>query len=1441
MKPCYLLAIPSLISLSIHAEVTLDGTLGHSGALPGPNYLIGADLGRHKGSNLFHSFQDFNLQSHESATFSGPNSVSNIISRVTGGNPSNIDGLIRSTIPNADMYFLNPYGIMFGPNAQLDVQGSFHASTADYLRLGNGGRFDARNPSNSLLTIAPIESFGFLSRQVAPISIQGHGEVTQDWVINKSIGLNVREGKTLSLIGGQIDIWMGTFFKTMTLDDEGNESPEITRLPTLSAPSGRINLASVASQGEVKLGGDFVDVSSFSNLADLRLTEKSPIRTSGEGGGSIFIRGGLFFADDSAIEAKTLGSKDGGVIDIRADAISLINGATLNSDTEGTGKGSNIYVQATESITVAGEHNDIPDNIDKLQESGIYARSGDDKLTDDNLGDGGEIDLEAKNILFKEGTRISVSTYGGGKGGDVTLKASDTVTFEGESSKGSASAVFLRTNYEDEGAGDGGNLLIKANNISFIDSAKISSNTYGKGKGGSVTLKASDTVTFEGESSKGDASGVYLKTYYKDEGAGDGGTLLIEANNISLTDGGYIDSRTLGKGKGSNVTLYANNRLKLTGVRKNGYGSLILATASFISTGGNAGNIFVKAQDVLLTDGAYLIATSFAPGNAGNVHIHATGTITIAGAAKKGWGSTISSVSNPKTEGIIGGEGGNITIEANQLIIKDGGSIAVSSIAPKGIQSSKGGNITIRVQGAVELSGVNPYGENEDGFGSGIYALSIGVEDNAGDAGTIMLQAGSLIIREGAVIISSTNNNAKGGNIDIDVRGAVTITGDASNIPLREPADYQLEYLQEFSPSHYNQSTSGIYASSEGKTDQAGQGSSITLSAQNLTLTNKGKISTSSAGGGKAGNIIIEVAQLQLDSRASIASESRLPNAYDFANLTERDSHILISGDIVKVADIGNGKSGCYINTGENLIRTTPVDTVADLTALYKLTNQYSIAEGDIIEVKDAGYGESARFIYAYEGGDNLEEWVKFDDKVTVTFENMTELKVGWLKPENIPYPSGEVIQVNNFGDGKPAILVYSSGIVDPTGTGDLFGRALRLNVFNVADTTALNELSETAFVRAGDTANVMDVSSRFVFNGQSWLKLNNTLMVTDIAEMNALTVAQIGNIAEIAQVESGQPSGFIYSGREWLPLHDNIGSTDHHHHQTVQTRSELDKLSAKPGELVDVEEANANQSEHFFYADGEWKQQIKGGNAGTLTIIARDGIRLSNNSTITTESISAGGGGINIKTDKLLNMTNSQVTSSVAEGVGSGGDIALNSDFVVMDNSKIIARAYEGHGGNMNITTTGIYRFGDESASPIDASSKLGVDGEVVVNSPDTDISGKLFVLSTEMINAADLMQEPCTSRIAKNLSRFAIRASEGTSNAAGDLLPSGPLLSQIKPIKTTKSMKGTMAKPAVKVTLLAGCQPNLSEPPAHVRKTTTRKRRAVKRSRVIPEEPLF
>ncbi|MDM8567778.1 filamentous hemagglutinin N-terminal domain-containing protein [Candidatus Halobeggiatoa sp. HSG11] len=305
----YLITIPILVtSLSTNAEVITDGTLGQNINLPGPEFQITSDLGQQHGGNLFHSFQDFNLNSLESATFYGPDSVQNILSRVTGGNPSNIDGLIRSTIPNADMYFLNPYGIMFGPNAKLDVQGSFHASTADYLRLGENGRFDVRNLRDSLLTVAPVESFGFLTDSPAPLSVNGSKRIV------------VPVGKTLSLIGGDIEI---------------NKSK-------MMAPSGRINIASVAD------GQNKISVTSPTPKQAGNVTVRSSVVTVSDGSGSggiISIRAGKLLVTNSVISANTRNANDGGNINVQADELIANKTGRFMTSAIASGNGGNITIK----------------------------------------------------------------------------------------------------------------------------------------------------------------------------------------------------------------------------------------------------------------------------------------------------------------------------------------------------------------------------------------------------------------------------------------------------------------------------------------------------------------------------------------------------------------------------------------------------------------------------------------------------------------------------------------------------------------------------------------------------------------------------------------------------------------------------------------------------------------------------------------------------------------------------------------------------------------------------------------------------------------------------------------------------------------------------------------------------------------------------------------
>ena len=191
---CFTAALFLAGLLTSRAAVITDGSLGAGGPLIGPNFAVPASLGRLAGGNLFHSFSQFDLTSSESATFSGPAAVHNILARVTGGNASSIDGLIHSTIPGANFYLLNPNGVMLGPHASVDVSGSFAVTTGDSIRLSDGKSFNARpGAADALLTSAPPVAFGFLTANSGVISIQGSQ-------------LTSAPGKTWALAAGQVQL-----------------------------------------------------------------------------------------------------------------------------------------------------------------------------------------------------------------------------------------------------------------------------------------------------------------------------------------------------------------------------------------------------------------------------------------------------------------------------------------------------------------------------------------------------------------------------------------------------------------------------------------------------------------------------------------------------------------------------------------------------------------------------------------------------------------------------------------------------------------------------------------------------------------------------------------------------------------------------------------------------------------------------------------------------------------------------------------------------------------------------------------------------------------------------------------------------------------------------------------------------------------------------------
>jgi len=701
---------------STYAQVVLDGSMGSAGQLNGPDYAIKAGYGQQAGANLFHSFQQFNINTNESATFSGPNSVQNIISRVTGGNSSWIDGRIASTISGANLYFLNPAGVMFGANASLDIGGSFHVSTADYLRLGKNERFYAAPAAGEVLSTASPTAFGFLSDEPAGITFEGKEIEESEWDENNPTGLVVPQGETISVIGGDIQL-AGKYYRK----DLGEGKFEDVATGSIAAPEGRINIASVASQGEVIPTADDLETTS-PKTGDINL-EHSLISVSGEGAGSIFIRGGQFLADNSKLAADTK-DKDGGVTDIRADTISIARTDIFNN-ADGTGSGGDIKLTAKESVTIS-------------ELSRVFGDAWD-------AGDAGDISIETKNLSVSTAGVVSSDTHGTGRGGNITLRGSESVRISDPESK-----VFANAMGEDADAGDGGTILIETPNFSLLNKGNISSDTYeGGGDGGRISISGTDRGL--ADSVEVSDSQILSGTRWGiNADAGVGGTVEIKAKNVSFTDGGRIGSESDGSGKGGNVSIYASESLLFSGANEEGKNSKVYTSAlSKDDYAGDAGDISIRGGHIMFKAGGGVTASTGGPGNAGVIEINAD-KIEL---------DTKASISSASEIQGKGGDAGSVSLFAADLIrLTDESSITTSTWG-----QGAAGDISVKA----------PRLELESKSFVSSESLS---EDQGGPAGSITFEGYSINISGGSAITTEALG-AGGGKIFLNSDKTIYLLG----------------------------------------------------------------------------------------------------------------------------------------------------------------------------------------------------------------------------------------------------------------------------------------------------------------------------------------------------------------------------------------------------------------------------------------------------------------------------------------------------------------------------------------------------------------------------------------------------------------------------------------------------------------------------------------
>lgn len=482
-----------------------DGTVGPAGPLAGPDFLIPDSDGQTRGGNLFHSFSFFTLTEGERATFTGPDSIRNVIARVTGGEASLINGALNCEIPGANFFFINPFGILFGERAQINVQGSFAATTADYVKLADGGRFDARNPANDILTTAPVSAFGFLGPAAAPIRLEPLTSESDDLPIVAFLP----DGESFWLVGGDI-------FQDGSI---------------VVSFGGQVSYASVASEGELAVDLDdprFVpDTAPFAALGDITLQAVS-LYVAGEDGGLVTMDGNwLRMTSYSSISAGTDGDGQGGGVILNARAGLELTASVLDALSFGNGDAGNITLTAP---------------VIRLQDQTSIGAG--------TLGSGraGDVLIRADEFSLRGGGGLSTLTgFGGGAGGNLIVRAHQ-VDIEGDPNSGAVSSLSSTT-----AGGPAGTILIEAETIRIGPSARLLSDSQGAGSvGGAIYLKA-DRLILDDQNGSGLTR---ISSRSTENGAG-GGTILLEVGQLELRNGAQITTSTEGAAAAGSIQIQA--------------------------------------------------------------------------------------------------------------------------------------------------------------------------------------------------------------------------------------------------------------------------------------------------------------------------------------------------------------------------------------------------------------------------------------------------------------------------------------------------------------------------------------------------------------------------------------------------------------------------------------------------------------------------------------------------------------------------------------------------------------------------------------------------------------------------------------------------------------------------------------------------------------------
>ncbi len=834
------------ISPSFSQSIVPDTTLGaeSSQVLPGLAGISEIQGGATRGSQLFHSFDTFGIPAGETGYFIIDNpSIQNVLARVTGSQISEILGTLGTRSPNAlqpanvNLFLMNPNGIVFGPNARLDIGKSFAATTANQIQFENQGFFSTtQTPISPLLTVQP-NAFIFTQSNPAKIQIQS-GAIS---LLGEPSGLIVKNGQHLLFAGGEIEL------------DNG----------VLIAKNGRIDLAAIAEPGLVQLNfaNTLFQLGPLGNLArgNITLANQSGLNVSGDQGGDIAIQardvrisggsilnsgieqpnllnlfggGNINQSGDITIEATgkvqvvegstiangTLFQGNGGQITISGQTVEILSGANIGAVGNGTGNTGDIVIEAQESIALAGQN---------------------------EMGPAGGL-LPGLDILFPL-IKILLPDLLGNNPSAIVNYVSPLSLFNGLGNPAAPTAGNVRLRAPQislrdggvgtpnlAGGGDTGNIEIFTNFLEVTDGARLISSTNGPSDAGDIRIAPFDTSQIRSDRQvRFDGKGVVVTTSVNSEGIGRGGDLTITTDQLSIINGAQLQASTLGTGDAGSIRITASDSVSLNN-------EAVLLSDIAPSGIGSGGDIVINTRDFEMQNGSVLRSSTFGQGDAGTVQITTTGRFLLAGES--------AIFSDVRTTGV--GNAGSITLNADQLTIQDNAQVVTET---QGLGNA--GNVFVVADNALL--------QNRGSIFSGVRTGGVG------NGGAIRVNTAQLTIVEGAQIATATEGVGDAGSVTfaasdrILISGTTTSTGRSSAIftnngtPTVSRGTGRGGEIRITTPQLIVRQGAVINA----QTVNAQPGGNIILTLDNLQLLNGGQILSTSDGDGPSGNVQINATQ----------------------------------------------------------------------------------------------------------------------------------------------------------------------------------------------------------------------------------------------------------------------------------------------------------------------------------------------------------------------------------------------------------------------------------------------------------------------------------------------------------------------------------------------------------------------------------------------------